>query len=152
RLVFARAPRRARTYMVDDAAVLTRTPAGGGTELDLELRWMPAAGGAQHSIAMVADVGALPLGGYPHFARDTSRVFFHDRTGLVSFNGDGSDGKVVLSRPPPRTVLSPAGSPVLTGAGRRNHIFLFERPDATDSLVTNPTVPAAPVLIRRLSR
>ena len=139
RLVFARAPRRSRTYMVDDAAVVARTPGGGGTELGFELRWMSSAGGQQHPITMVADVGALPLGGYPHFSRDTSRVFFHDGTGLVSVQWDGSDRTVVLSRATPQTLLSPDGAHVLTRAGRRNHIYLFERPEATDSLVIDPT-------------
>src|SRR5262249_48704772 len=75
-----------------------------------------------------------------------------DGTGLVSVQWDGSDRKVVLSRATPQTVLSPDGSHVLTRAGRRNQIYLFERPEATDSLVIDPTAPAAPVLIRRLSR
>ncbi len=152
RLVFARAPRRARTFVVDDAAVQPRNPAGGGTELSLELRWMAPAGGAQHPITMVSDVGALPAGGYPHFARDTARVFFHDGTGLVSVRWDGSDRKVVLSRATPHTVMSPDGWRVLSRAGRRNQIYLFERPEATDSLVVDPAANAPPVPIRRLSR
>src|SRR6185503_7297003 len=40
----------------------------------------------------------------------------------------------------------------LTRAGRRNQIYLFERPEATDSLVIDPAVPAASVPVRRLSR
>jgi hypothetical protein len=51
---------------------------------------------------MVADVGAFPSGGFPHFTSDTNRVFFHDGTALVSVAWDGSDRKVVLARAAPQ--------------------------------------------------
>jgi imidazolonepropionase-like amidohydrolase/Tol biopolymer transport system component len=152
RLVFARAPRQAFTAIANEALVQPRTAAGAGTELNFELRWMPAAGGTQHPIAMVADVGALPLGGYPHFTSDTSRVFYHDGTALVSVAWDGSDRKVVLARATPQTVLSPDGAHVLSRAGPRRHIYLFERPQVTDSVTIDPIAPNPVVPVRRLTR
>ena len=152
RLVFARAPRRARTVMVDDIAVQARTPAGAGSELNFELRWMPAAGGSQSPITMVADVGALPQGGYPHFTPDTSRVFFHEEAGLVSVRWDGSDRKVVLAGAAPRTLLSPDGVRVLSQAGRRRQIYMFELPQVADSLTIDPSIAAPLVPVRRLTR
>src|SRR5688572_11121921 len=113
---------------------------------------MPATGGTQHPIAMVADVGALPLGGYPHFTSDTTRVFYHDGTALVSVAWDGSDRKVVLARATPQTVLSPDGVHVLSRAGPRRHIYLFERPHVADSVTVDPTAGAPAVPLRRLTR
>ncbi len=144
RLVFARAPRHARTVTVDDDA---RT-----AELNLELRWMAATGGAQHPIIMVTDVGALPLGGFPHFTSDTTRVFLHDGTALVSLRWNGTDRKIVLAGATPQTLLAPDGIRVLSRAGRRNHIYMFERPNVTDSLAIDPTAGSPPVPVRRLTR
>lgn len=152
RLVFARAPRRARSLAVDDGAVQLRTPAGAGSELGFELRWMPAAGGAQQYITMMADVGLLPRGGYPHFTTDTSRVFFHEDGGLVSVQWDGSDRKVVLAAAAPQTVLAPDGRRVLSQAGRRKHVYLFELPQVADSLTIDPSIAAPFVPVRRLTR
>ena len=152
RLVFARAPRQAFTASANESLVLPRTAAGAGTELNFELRWMPAAGGAQRPIVMVADVGALPLGGYPHFTADTSRVFYHDGTALVSVAWDGSDRKVVLARATPQTVLSPDGVHVLSRAGPRRHIYLFERPQVADSVTIDPIAQTPVVPVRRLTR
>jgi imidazolonepropionase-like amidohydrolase/Tol biopolymer transport system component len=152
RLVFARAPRQAWTLIVNEAGVQPRTAAGAGTEINFELRWMAPPGGAQHSIAMVADVGAFPLGGYPHFTSDTSRVFFHDGTALVSVAWDGSDRRVVLARAAPQTVLSPDGVHVLSRAGPRHHIYMFERPQVADSVTIDPMAPNPVVPMRRLTR
>src|SRR5688500_3669365 len=152
RLVFARAPRQPVTAMANEALVQPRTAAGAGSELNFELRWMPATGGTQHPIAMVADVGALPLGGYPHFTSDTSRVFFNDGTALVSVAWDGSDRKVVLARATPQTVLSPDGVHVLSRAGPRRHIYMFELPRVADSITIDPTAATAAVPVRRLTR
>ncbi len=152
RLVFARAPRRARTLAVDDAGVQTRTPAGAGTELNFELRWIPADGGNQSSIAMVADVGLLPQGGYPHFTSDSGRVFFHEDGGLVSVQWDGSDRKVVLAGAAPHTLLSPNGARVVSRAGRRKHVYLFDLPRLADSLTIDPSIAAPVVPVRRLTR
>ena len=152
RLVFGRAPRHAWTAIVNDAGVQPRTPTGAGTELNFELRWMSPTGGTQHPIAMVADVGVLPLGGYPHFTSDTSRVFFHDGTALVSVAWDGSDRKVVLARAAPQTVLSSDGIRVLSRAGVRRHIYMFERPQIADSVTIDPTIAAPVVPVRRLTR
>src|SRR6185295_2871815 len=109
-------------------------------------------GGTQHPIAMVADVGTLPAGGFPHFASDTARVFFHDGTSLVSVAWDGSDRKVVLAGAAPQTVLSPDGVHVLSRAGRRRHIYMFERPQVADSVTIDPTVNTPAVPVRRLTR
>ena len=146
RLVFARAPRFARTARTDE-----NIP-GQQSELNLELRWMPASGGTQHSIVMVTDVGTMPLGGYPHFTADTSRVFFHDDGGLQSVRWDGSDRRIVLANAAPQTQLSPDGVHVLSRAGRRGHVYLFEIPRLADSLVIDPTLPASVVPVRRLTR
>jgi len=152
RLAFARAPQRARTVAVDDAAVQARTPAGVGTELNLELRWIDPAGGVQHPIAMVADVGVLPLGASPHFTGDTSRVVYHDGTALVSVRWDGTDRRVVLAGAAPQTLLAPDGARVVSRAGRRNQIHLYERPQVTDSITIDPTADRPPVPVRRLTR
>jgi imidazolonepropionase-like amidohydrolase/Tol biopolymer transport system component len=152
RLVFARAPRRTRTYMVDDAGIQPRTATGAGSELNLELRWMAPTGGMQHHITVVADVGAMPLGGYPHFTSDTSRVFFHDGSGLVSTRWDGSDRKVVLAAASPQTQIAHDGVHVLSRAGRRRHVYLFERPQVTDSLTIDPASERPVVPVRRLTR
>ena len=152
RLVFARAPRQAWTAIVNESGIQPRNAAGAGTELNFELRWMPATGGPQHSITMVADVGAFPLGGYPHFTSDTSRVFFNDGTALVSVAWDGSDRKVVLARATPQTVLSPDGVHVLSRAGPRRHIYMFELPRVADSITIDPTAATAAVPVRRLTR
>jgi imidazolonepropionase-like amidohydrolase len=146
RLVFARAPRRARTVMVDDASPQQQS------ELNLELRWMAPSGGTQHPITMVTDVGALPLGGFPHFTADSSRVFFHDDAGLLSVRWDGSDRKVVLAGATPQTLLSPDGVHVLSRVGRRRHIYLFELPLLADSLTIDPSSGTPPVPARRLTR
>src|SRR5688572_7305620 len=113
---------------------------------------MPATGGTQHPITMIADVGALPLGGYPHFTADTTRVFYHDGTALVSIAWDGSDRKVVLARATPQTVLSPDGVHVLSRAGPRRHIFLFERPQVADSVTVDVTAQTPVVPVRRVTR
>lgn len=152
RLAFARAPRRARTVAIDDAAVQARTPAGVGTELGLELRWISAAGGEQHPIAMVADVGVMPQGAYPHFGGDSSRVVYHDGTALVSVRWDGTDRRVVLAGAAPQTLMGPDGARVVSRAGRRNQIHLFERPQVTDSIAIDPTSERPPVPVRRLTR
>jgi imidazolonepropionase-like amidohydrolase/Tol biopolymer transport system component len=152
RLVFARAPRRSRTVMMDDAGVQPRTPAGAGSEVNLELRWMAPNGGAQHPITVVADVGAFPVGGHPQFTSDSTRVFFHDGNALVSVQWDGSDRKVVLAGATPQTMLSPDGSHVLSRAGRRRHIYLFERPQVTDSITIDPSAERPAVPARRLTR
>ena len=152
RLVFARAPRRARTLAVDDAGVQPRTAAGAGTELHFELRWMSPAGGVQTPITMVADVGLLPEGGYPHFTSDTNRVFYHEAAGLVSVMWDGSDRKVVLAAAAPHTRLAPDGVRVLSRAGRRGHIYMFALPRVADSLTIDPSIAAPVVPVRRLSR
>lgn len=152
RLAFARAPRRTRTVALDDGAVLPRTPAGAGTELQLELRWISAAGGEQHPIAMVADLGVMPFAAYPHFTADTSRVLYHDGTALVSVRWDGSDRRVVLAGAAPQTLLAPDGARVASRAGRRNQVYLFERPQVTDSITIDPTAERPPVPVRRLTR
>ena len=152
RLVFARAPRQALSAIVNESAIQPRTAAGAGTEVNLELRWMPAAGGRQQPIAMVTDVGGLPLGGYPHFTSDSSRVFYHDGTSLVSVAWDGSDRKVVLARATPQTILSPDGRHVLSRAGPRRHLFLFELPQVADSITIDPTAGQPTVPVRRLTR
>ena len=152
RLVFARAPRQALSAIVNEAGIQARTAAGAGTEVNLELRWMPSGGGAQHAIAMVTDVGALPLGGQPHFTRDSSRVFYHDGTSLVSVAWDGSDRKVVLARATPQTLISPDGRHVLSRAGPRRHLYLFELPLVADSIIIDPTAAQPIVPVRRLTR
>jgi len=76
-------------------------------------------GGAQQLITVVTDVGAMPLGGFPHFTADSTRVFFHDGTALVSVQWDGSDRKVVLAGAAPQTQLAYDGVHVLSRAGRR---------------------------------
>ncbi len=152
RLVFARAPRRTRTYMVDDSGIQLRTPQGAGSELGLELRWMAPGGGAQQTITVVADVGAMPQGGFPHFTGDASRVFFHDGTALVSVQWDGSDRKVVLAGAAPQTQIAYDGVHVLSRAGRRQQVYLFERPQVTDSLSIDPSIDRPPVPVRRLTR
>jgi hypothetical protein len=101
---------------------------------------------------MVTDVGALPSGGFPHFTSDTSRVFFHDGAALVSVAWDGSDRTVVLARATPQTLLSPDGVHVLSKAGPRRHIFMFELPRVADSIVVDPVAATPVVPIRRLSR
>ncbi|MBC7895188.1 MAG: PD40 domain-containing protein [Cytophagaceae bacterium] len=152
RLVFARAPRRTRTYMVDDSGIQLRTPQGAGSELNLELRWMAPTGGAQQPITVVADVGAMPLGGFPHFTADANRVFFHDGTALVSVQWDGSDRKVVLAGAAPQTQLAWDGVHVLSRAGRRQQIYLFDRPQVADSLTIDPSIERPLVPVRRLTR
>jgi Tol biopolymer transport system component len=152
RLVFARAPRQAWSAIVNEAGVQPRTATGAGTEVNFELRWMAPTGGTQHPIAMVSDVGGLPLGGTPHFTTDSTRVFFHDGTSLVSVAWDGSDRKVVLARATPHTVLGPDGRRVLSRAGPRRHLFLFELPLVADSITVDPTTPQPIVPVRRLTR
>ena len=152
RLVFARAPRQAWTATVNESGIQARNAAGAGTELNFELRWMAPAGGTQHPIAMVADVGAFPLGGFPHFTSDTSRVFFHDGTALVSVSWDGADRKVVLTRATPQTILAPDGVHVLSKAGPRRHIYMFELPRVADSIAIDPVAATPVVPVRRLSR
>ena len=51
---------------------------------------------------------------------------------------DGSDRKVVLARATPQTLLSPDGVHVLSRAGPRRHIYLFERPQVADSVTIDP--------------
>lgn len=146
RLVFARAPRFARTVRVDETAPAQQT------EINFELRWIAPTGGTQHPIAMVADVGAMPLGGFPHFTADTTRVFFHGDGGLQSVRWDGSDRKIVLANAAPQTLIAPDGLHVLSKVGRRGHIYLFEVPRLADSLVIDPSLTATVVPARRLTR
>ncbi|MEO5568559.1 MAG: amidohydrolase family protein [Gemmatimonadaceae bacterium] len=146
RLVFARAPRFARTVRVDETAPAQQA------EINFELRWMAATGGTQHRIVMVTDVGAMPLGGFPHFTADTTRVFFHGDGGLQSVRWDGSDRKIVLANAAPQTLLAPDGMHVMSRVGRRGHIYLFEVPQLADSLVIDPSLAASVVPVRRLTR
>lgn len=155
RIVFARAPRQARTFATEEggaAPSFGRFGGGGGAaELGLELRWMPASGGTQHVITGLADAGALPLGGFPHFTDDTSRIYYHDGTGLVSVRWDGSDRRVLLHAAAPQTLIAPDGNHVVSRAGKRKHIYLFELPIKSDSLTIDPSG-SAPVVVRRLTR
>ncbi|HKS06230.1 MAG TPA: amidohydrolase family protein [Gemmatimonadaceae bacterium] len=144
RLVFARAPRRARTAIVDDQAP---------GELNLDLRWMPAGGGAQRTITTIASARPMPLGGFPHFTSDTSRVFYQaEDTGLVSVRWDGSDRAVLLANAAPRTLIAPDGHTVVSQATRRNHLYLFALPQGPDSLTIDPAGNNPPVPVRRITR
>ena len=70
----------------------------------------------------------------------------------MSVAWDGSDRKVVLARATPQTVLSPDGAHVLSRAGARRHVYLFERPQVADSVTIDPTAAQPAVPIRRLTR
>jgi Tol biopolymer transport system component len=56
----------------------------------LDIRWMPASGGDSTLI------GAAQGGRYPHFTKDTSRVYLTTAQGLTSVRLDGYDRKIHL--------------------------------------------------------
>ncbi|HJR62921.1 MAG TPA: amidohydrolase, partial [Gemmatimonadaceae bacterium] len=127
----------------------------------LELVWLPASGGDTRSITPLTGAG------WPHFTRDSTRVFIYDpRDGLVSMRFDGTDRKAHIKvtgyRPPgegPNIRPSPADEIVISPDGERvvaqadNQLYLVAVPVAgqTPSVsITNPANAAVPV--KRITR
>ena len=157
RIVVARGPRRPRIE-ADEGS----NPAAAG----VELVWLPANGCARAACEPRV-IAPITFYGFPHFTRDTSRVFIYDYfDGLVSMRFDGTDRKALLKatgyvdarQNPPRPtpadeiLVSPDGSRALIQAD--NHLYVAELPMVGGSTptvsVANPS--AASVPVRRLTR
>ena len=148
RLVVARGPRQPR---------LTEEGMYG-----VELAWLPAGGGPLTIIA------PLTAPGYPHFTRDTSRIYITDgRDGLVSMRFDGTDVRPVLkvtgfvqpgggpnARPTPadEILIAPDGDRAIAEVG--NNIYLLAVPmvggEAPSVSILKPG--NAPVPVTRVTR
>ncbi|MGI8499507.1 MAG: amidohydrolase family protein [Gemmatimonadaceae bacterium] len=153
RLVVARGPRQSHVEH-DEPAI---DPASG-----LELVWLPAGGGATTSIT------PLTFDGWPHFTRDTSRIYIYDANdGLISFRFDGTDRrshvKVTGYMPPgggPNTRPQPAEEILVSPDGDRaiaqvnNNVYLVDVPVVGGQTPTISVLqPAgAPVPVRRITR
>jgi hypothetical protein len=154
RLVVARGPRQRRIESEDPVS----SPASG-----IELIWLPAAGGEARAIT------PLNAYGWPHFTRDSSRVYIYDAVdGLVSMRFDGTDRKAILKvtgfTPPPlgpeppqpdqadEILISPDGDRVI--AQVNNNLWLVTAPlVGGQTLAVSVAAPdAAPVPIRRVTR
>ncbi|HEX8848175.1 MAG TPA: amidohydrolase family protein [Gemmatimonadaceae bacterium] len=158
RIVVARGPRRPR--------IENEEANGDPLSAGVELVWFPAngcgKGGCEPQV-----IAPLTFYGYPHFTRDTTRVYIDDYVdGLVSMRFDGSDRKQVLNatgwtnplapmpRPSPadEILISPEGDRALVQA--QNNVYVVELPQigatAPSINVTNPA--AAPVPVRKLTK
>lgn len=153
RLVVARGPRQQRVEHEE----FTRNPFAAG----IELVWLPATGGDARVIT------PMTFYGYPHFTRDTARVFLYDpRDGLVSMRFDGTDRKAHLKvtgnsdarRNPPRPtpadeiIASPDGDRAIAQVDGNVYVLAIpviggETPAVSVANLANAQVPA-----RRLTR
>ena len=153
RLVVARGPRQQRVEHDE----FTRNPFAAG----IELVWLPAAGGDTRVIT------PMTFYGYPHFTRDTARVFLYDpRDGLVSMRFDGTDRKAHLKvtgnlgafqnppqpSPADEIIVSPEGDRVLAQVD--GNVYVLSIPvvgGATPTInVANPANAQVPA--QRLTR
>ncbi|HEX2781164.1 MAG TPA: amidohydrolase family protein, partial [Gemmatimonadaceae bacterium] len=158
RIVVARGPRRPR--------IENEEANGDPITAGIELVWFPAEGCGKNGCEP-RTISPLTFYGYPHFTRDTTRVYIDDYIdGLVSMRFDGSDRKQILNatgwtnplaqtpRPQPadEILISPDGDRALVQA--QNNVYVVELPQigatAPTINVVNPS--AAPVPVRRLTK
>lgn len=158
KIVVARGPRRPR--------IENEEAMGDPKSAGIELVWFPANGCGRAGCEPHV-ISPLTYYGYPHFTRDTTRVYVDDIVdGLVSMRFDGSDRKVVLNatgytnplsptpRPDPARdiLISPDGDRALVLAS--NNVYVVEIPQigATAPTINVVNLAAAPVPVRRLTR
>jgi Tol biopolymer transport system component/imidazolonepropionase-like amidohydrolase len=158
KIVVARGPRRPR---IENEEASGDPPSAG-----IELVWFPANGCGKAGCEPHV-ISPLTYYGYPHFTRDTTRVYVDDIIdGLVSMRLDGSDRKVVLNatgytnplsptpRPQPADdiLISPDGDRALVMA--ENNVYVVDIPQigATPPSINVVNLAAAPVPVRRLTR
>ena len=104
RLVAVRGSKIQRMNLLEDFGQISQ-------EAELELVWIPAAGGDATRISFLNGVQAQQGRGIPHFGPDSTRVYIYDRgDGLVSMRWDGTDRKALL-----KVTGTPAGAPGPTG-------------------------------------
>ena len=153
RLVVARGPRQQRVEHEE----FTRNPFSAG----IELVWLPSAGGDARVIT------PMTFYGYPHFSRDTARVFLYDpRDGLVSMRFDGTDRKAHIKvtgnmdarRNPPQPnsadeiLVSPDGDRVLAQVDGNVYVLSIPVIGGATPTVNVATPANAQVPARRLTR
>ncbi len=158
KIVVARGPRRPR---IENEEANGNPPSAG-----IELVWFPANGCGKAGCEPHA-ISPLTYYGYPHFTRDTTRVYVDDIVdGLVSMRFDGSDRKIILNatgytnplattpRPDPADdiLISPDGDRALVLAS--NNVYVVDIPQigSTPPSINVVNLSAAPVPVRRLTR
>lgn len=158
KIVVARGPRRPR--IENDEA--NGDPVSAG----VELVWFPSAGCGKGGCEPRV-IAPLTFYGYPHFTRDSTRVYIDDYAeGLVSMRFDGSDRRPVLNatgytnplaptpRPDPadEILISPDGDRALVQAS--GNLYLVDLPQigATAPSINVMNTGAAPVPVKRLTR
>jgi imidazolonepropionase-like amidohydrolase/Tol biopolymer transport system component len=128
------------------------TGAGGGTGLDL--RYIPASGGASTLIAPAQG------GRYPHFTKDAERVFLTTGGGLVSIRLDGYDRRTHLrvtgKGSPPNfpnasvIKLSPDGSRAFVELQGQHHIVTVPR-NGKETVTVSLAGPSSSVPVKKMS-
>ena len=90
RLVALRGSKLQRMNLLEDFGQISQ-------EAELELVWLPAAGGDATRISFLNGAQAQQGRGVPHFGPDSTRVYIYDRNdGLLSMRWDGTDRKALL--------------------------------------------------------
>ena len=104
RLVAVRGSKMQRMNLLEDFGGISQ-------EAELELVWIPAAGGDATRISFLNGAPTQQGRALPHFGPDSSRVYIYDRTdGLLSMRWDGTDRKALLKvTGTPTGVPGPAG-------------------------------------------
>jgi imidazolonepropionase-like amidohydrolase/Tol biopolymer transport system component len=104
RIVAVRGSKTQRMNLLEDFGQISQ-------EAELELVWLPAAGGVTTRISFLNSTPAQQGRSVPHFGPDSTRVYIYDRSdGLVSMRWDGTDRKALL-----KVTGTPAGAPGPTG-------------------------------------
>ena len=126
-----------------------------------ELVWLPAAGGETRTISPVGG------GGYPHFARESDRVYMYDqRDGLISMRFDGTDRKSIVKvtgymdarqatpRPTPadEILISPDGDRALVQADNQIYVVSVPAVGGQTPTISVVTPANAAVPVKRLTR
>jgi Tol biopolymer transport system component len=100
RIVAVQGSKTQRMNLLEDFGQLSQ-------EAELELVWLPAAGGNTTRISFLNSAPAQQGRGVPHFGPDSTRVYIYDRTdGLLSMRWDGTDRKALL-----KVTGTPTGAP-----------------------------------------
>src|SRR5206468_11313335 len=137
RIVAVRGSKVQRMNLLEDFGGISQ-------EAELELVWLPAAGGEVRRISLLNGAPAQQGRAIPHFGPDSTRVYIYDRTdGLLSMRWDGTDRKAILKvTGTPTGAPGPAGPPQAPPAdeirlapdGQRalalvqHHVFLVDVP------------------------
>lgn len=136
---------------------------GLGQHAELEIVWLPAAGGEPSRISLVNSSRSPQSRQVPHFGPDSTRIYVYDPSeGLVSMRYDGTDRRGILkatgATPPgansPATadelLISPDGRHVLALLGQ--NVYLVTTPPASGQTPTVSLTQPTFVPTRRITR